>query len=215
MEQIFKDYRSTVKDLNSKGLVTVAANAFNNIDAQKDISLQGSFKKTIENIKNIYWYKNHDTNETLGIITKLWESDLFLNAEMKFNLDKEISRNMYSDYKFFAENESTVKHSVGVSPVAGKYELKDGVRYVKEWRLYEISSLTKWPANDNTPTHSIKSLSEYYEWCAKEGIHTDNFILQLEQLLTILKTQQPTISLQKQSEPEFSTLISDIRNIKF
>lgn len=214
METIYKDYRSTVKDVNDKGIVVVAANAFNNVDSQQDISLPGSFNKTIENIKNIYWYKNHNTDETLGIISKLWEDDLFLNAEMKFNLDKEISRNMYSDYKFFSENKNTVKHSVGVSYVKDKYEVKDDITYVKEWKLWEISSLTKWPANENTPTHSIKSLEDYYTWCSKEGIHTDDFIIQLEQLLNILKSQPGKPLPKTQNEPDISTLLNEIKNLK-
>lgn len=212
---IHKKYRSNVKDITKSGTVVVAANAFNNVDSQGDVSLPGSFKKTIENIKSIYWYKNHNTDETLGIIKNLWEDDNYLNAEMNFNLEKEISRNMYSDYKFFAENERTVKHSVGVSTFKDKFEIKEDVRYVKEWKLWEISSLTKWAANDNTPTHLVKDfdINEYYTWMCKEGMHTDNFIKQIENLLKEIK--EPVTPLEKQEDRAVSnTLVELINHIK-
>jgi hypothetical protein len=217
-----KTYKSVVKELNkNEGIVIIAANAFNNIDSQGDVSLKGSFKKTIENIKNIYWYKNHDTYETLGIVKKLWEDDYFLNAELKFNLDKEISRNMYSDYQFFQENGSQVKHSVGVSAV--QKEVKDNIMYVKEWKLWEISSLTQWPSNDLAGTHAVKSieglknLEDYYNWMSKKGMHTDDFIRQTENLLKKLQLQksEPHNALEdKQKEPsntlDLNYLISKI-----
>jgi len=201
---IKKEYKSIIKDIDDKGVVIIAANAFNNIDKQNDVSLPGSFKRTIANLKNIYWYKNHDNNETLGIIQKLWEDDQFLIGKHKFNLEKEISRNMYSDYKFFVENNSTIKHSVGVSTTSDKIEIKDGIRYVKEWRLYEVSSLTKQPANDLAVTIAVKNedfdyktkfeeMKNYFEWIAKKGLHTEEFIRtkenELNQLINIIKSE--------------------------
>jgi len=192
-----KHYKSVIKSIDeTQGVVIIAANAFNNVDAQNDISVPGSFAKTIENIKNIYWYKNHNTDETLGIVKRLWEDDLFLNAELKFNLDKSISKNMYSDYKFFEEHNNEIKHSVGVTPVADKVEFRDDIRLVKEWKLWEVSSLTKWPANDLAGTHAVKTMEDienieqYFDWMSEKGLHTDEFIRQTEQLIKTLKETQ-------------------------
>lgn len=224
MEKLQKQYRSIIKGIDeTKGVVVVAANAFNNVDSQGDVSMPGSFAKTIENIKNIYWYKNHDTSETLGIVQRLWEDDKFLNAELKFNLDKEISRNMYSDYKFFQEHNNEIKHSVGVSAIPDKIEYLDEIRQVKEWKLWEISSLTNWPANKLAGTHEVKSLDQlhslekYYEWITNKGIHTDDFILQMESLLKKLQLQtiEPSSeTLEIKKEPDTSTLIKSINEIK-
>lgn len=227
MEQIQrKQYKSTIKSIDDKkGIVVVAANAFNNVDSQKDISAPGSFAKTIENIKNIYWYKNHDTYETLGIINKLWEDDLFLNAELKFNLDKDISKNMYSDYKFFQDHDNEIKHSVGVTAMMDKVEWQEDIRLVKEWKLWEISSLTMWPANELAGTHAVKSIQDietiqkYYEWMSSKGLHTDEFIRQTETLLIKLKSQSQNIEpvikpLESKKEPDFSTLIKNINDLK-
>lgn len=194
----FKIYKSAIKELDEKGMALVAVNAFGNVDQQKDRSLSGSFDKTIrENIDNIYWYKNHDTNENPGIIKSLFPDERYLMAELKFNLDKEFSRNLYSDYKFFMENGKTLKHSIGVSAI--QYKDNKGIRDVSEWKLFEVSSLTKWPANEDTPTLAIKSLEEnsfseymdelekYVKWIVEKGLHTDEFIKEFEQKYTGLK----------------------------
>ena len=223
-----KQLKSRIKSIDeTKGVVVVAANAFNNVDSQGDVSMPGSFAKTIENIKNIYWYKNHDTDETLGIIQRLWEDDSFLNAEMKFNLDKEMSRNMYSDYRFFQEHNNEIKHSVGVSVIPDKVEYLNEIRQVKEWKLWEISSLTKWPANALAGTHEVKTmqdvtnLQQYYDWMSSKGLHTDEFILQAETLLKELRDElqlqiiKPVIEpLKTKEEPDFSTLIKSINELK-
>ena len=46
MEILNKNIKSQIKDIGEKGIVVVAANAFNNVDAQKDVSLPGSFNST-------------------------------------------------------------------------------------------------------------------------------------------------------------------------
>jgi hypothetical protein len=194
-----KIFKSAIQDITSKGEVIVAVNAFGNVDAQKDRSLKGSFDKTIkENIDNIYWYKNHDDNEEPGIIKRLYTSDSFLEAELKFNLEKEFSRNLYSDYQFKQANNKTVRHSIGVTAIQAKDNA--GIRDVMEWKLWEVSSLTKWPANFETPTLSIKSLNQntselldeleiYVNWIKEKGLHTDEFIQGFEKIYTGLRQQ--------------------------
>lgn len=44
----YKDLSTTVKDIDAKGRVLVAANALGNVDADKDISMEGSFVKTLK-----------------------------------------------------------------------------------------------------------------------------------------------------------------------
>jgi phage head maturation protease len=208
-----KIYKSIVEETNTKGEVIIAINAIGNIDKQNDRSMSGSFNKTIsEGLKNIFWYKNHDSNEVLGVPKRLWEDNIYLNAQAKFNLDKEFSRNMYSDYKFFQENGQTIKHSVGVTAI--KFDMNKDIRDVKEWKLWEFSSLTKWPANDETPTHSIKSFDEielneilknietYLTWISQKGIHTDEHILQVEKFDQQIKTIISGLPLKAQAETE-------------
>ena len=192
-----KIYKSQISDINEKGFVIVAVNAFGNVDAQKDRSMKGSFDRTIkENIDNIYWYKNHDDNEEPGIIKSLFTDDRYLMAELKFNLDKEFSRNLYSDYKFKQENGKTVRHSIGVTAL--QFKDNSGIRDVTEWKLWEVSSLTKWPANFETPTLSVKSLDKneiledlelYFNWIKEKGLHTEEFIQGFEKIYSGLREQ--------------------------
>jgi hypothetical protein len=221
-----KIYKSLIQDIDEKGIVIVAVNAFGNVDAQKDRSLKGSFDKTIkENIENIYWYKNHDDNEEPGIIKRIYPDDRYLMAELKFNLEKEFSRNLYSDYRFKQENGKTVRHSIGVSAI--QFKDNGGIRDVAEWKLWEVSSLTKWPANFETPTLAIKSMSNiqeiltelefYVNWIKDKGLHTDEFIIGFEKIYTGLREQikAPDVNQPADAAKDNQLLINAIKNIKF
>jgi len=221
-----KTYKSLIQDIDEKGIVIVAVNAFGNVDAQKDRSLKGSFDKTIrENIENIYWYKNHDDNEEPGIIKRLFTDDRYLMAELKFNLDKEFSRNLYSDYRFKQEHGKTVRHSIGVSAI--QHKDNNGIRDVQEWKLWEVSSLTKWPANFETPTLSVKNMSSidnimddletYLNWIVEKGLHTDEFIKGFEKIYTGLRdkikapdTNEQPADRQLSSDIDFNYLLNKI-----
>lgn len=191
----YKSFNHEITDIDEKGIVLVAVNRFGNIDSQKDRSMPGSFDYTIKNnIENIHWYKNHDDNEEPGIIKRLFTDEKYLIAELKFNLDKEFSRNLYSDYRFKQANGKTVRHSIGVT--AMNFTMDKDIRNVTEWKLWEVSSLTKWPANFDTPTLSVKSdnqndllqeLTVYVDWIKEKGLHTDEFIRGFEQILDSLK----------------------------
>ena len=51
-----------------------------------------------------------------------------------------------------------MEHSVGVNAI--KYELdnENSVRKVSEWKLWEVSTLTAWGANDRALSVSVKEL---------------------------------------------------------
>lgn len=217
-----KIYKSSINDINDKGEVIIAINAIGNIDNQKDRSLPGSFNKTIsEEINNIYWYKNHNSDEVLGVPLRLWEENNYVNAHAKFNLNKQFSRDMYSDYKFFQENNRTIKHSVGVSAI--NFKMDKDVRNVSEWKLWEFSSLTKWPANEDTPTHAIKSIGDinqmfdeldfYVEWIKSKGLHTDEYIERMikfsDKLNQLIRPQNAPVN-----EPQTALIQNGIDLIK-
>ncbi len=182
-----------IKDLDEKGRVTVAANAFGNVDAQKDISMEGSFTKTIkDNFARLKWYQNHDTGMLLGCPLEAKEVYPYLQVTGQLNLDKQISKDIYSDYKLYAEHGKTLEHSIGVEAV--KKEVKDGVRRVFEWKWWEYSTLTSWGANENTPmlgmkdAASVASSIEWLELKLRKGDFSDEKFLQIERQLNILKS---------------------------
>ena len=232
--------KSKVSDIDeAKGIVTVAANAFGNVDKQGDVSLNGSFNKSLsEGIPagNIYHYQNHVTNLLLGVVINGKESDKFLEMTSHMNIKNTLPRERFNDYLLFAEYGKTLKHSVGVSAV--KFQEKGKVREVSEWKLWEFSTLTTWPANDNTPLLSIKSniddvelmlqnMADYVTMIATKGIHSEAHIIKhitmlekLTEIHQILKqsleatTESEEATQPQSTEKEINQLLETIKKIK-
>lgn len=188
---MLKAYKSRVKDVTEKGIVVVAANAFGNVDSQGDISVPGSFSKTIrENFDRVKWFLNHDTTQLLGVPISATESPNYLEITGQLNLKKDIGRNAYEDYKLYAEYGKSLEHSIGVDAI--KYDIKDNIRKVTEWKLWEFSTLTNWGANPNTPMLAIKSdVIEHIKWLElsmKKGNYTDDKFREIEKALNTLKS---------------------------
>ena len=156
-----KLFKTKAVDVNDKGLVVIAVNAFNNVDADGDISMPGSFTKTLqENFSRVKWFLNHDRTQLLGVPIKGQETAQYLEMTAQFNMEKQMSRDIYTDYKLYASTGKTLEHSIGVDPI--KRDTADN-RKVLEWKLWEFSTLTSWGANENTPLLAIKSQKDVLE----------------------------------------------------
>jgi HK97 family phage prohead protease len=209
---ITKSYRSEIQDIDEKGIVIVAANAFGNKDAHGDISEKGSFAKTInEGFNRVRWYRNHNQNELLGLPMEAMETDRHLVVKGKLNLNKQLGRDTYEDYKMYAEANKSLEHSVGV--IAMKRDEKDKAR-VKEWRWLEYSTLTNWGANPDTPMLSIKSESDtiedaiaFMEECLRKANYSDDYGKKIEehvnQLKALISSKEPSGDTLKAAEPLF------------
>jgi len=167
MEQgvILKNLEYQVKDLDDKkGIVVVYINAFNVEDTDGDISLPGSFKRTFKNNGNrIQHWLNHDRNKLLGVPIKLGEDDFGAYAHSQLNLQKQLSRDVFEDYKLFAEHGKTLEHSVRVRPIKFEEDRTGDhfTRKVSEWMLVmEYSTVYGWGANSETPLIDIKAFSD-------------------------------------------------------
>ena len=159
-----KDFNSTIEDVDDKGVVTKYVNAFGNVDSDKDRSNQGSFKKTIkDNFKRVKWFLNHDYSQLLGVPLKAEEDSFGLKIRSQLNMKKEISRDVYEDYKLYAENGRTLEHSIGVTAVKFEVDEKTSIRDVMEWKLYEYSTLYFLGSNEATPMVNIKNLKDINE----------------------------------------------------
>lgn len=214
IEQLFKSFETQVKDIDQKGRITVAANALGNIDAVKDMSMEGSFKKTLnDNFSRLRWFLNHDKNILLGVPIEGKEVFPYLQMTGQLNMNKEISRDVYEDYKLYAEYDRSLEHSVGVSPV--KKSQENGIRKVYEWKMWEYSTLTHWGCNSDTPALSIKSLTDplasidWLELKLRKGNFTDKKFLEIEQTLNRLKSLvaepgTPTLKLEPKIKDAFA-----------
>lgn len=161
MEIKQKIFESKAVDLDKKGQVLIAVNAFGNTDSDNDISLPGSFKKTLkENFARVRWFLNHDVTILLGVPIKGFEEGQYLKMQAQFNLEKQIARDTYEDYKLFQEHGKSLEHSVGLQAIKWTFDETKGVRTISEWKLWEFSTLTHWGANENTPLLGIKSRLE-------------------------------------------------------
>jgi len=153
-----KIYQSKAANLDTKGRVLIAVNAFGNTDSDGDISAPGSFKKTLkENFNRVRWFLNHDTTILLGVPIKGYEEEGFLKMEAQFNMEKQIARDTYEDYKLYQEYGKSLEHSVGLQAIKFNIDQDKQTRTVTEWKLWEFSTLTHWGSNENTPLLDIKA----------------------------------------------------------
>ena len=194
---MYKGLITEIKDIDEKGIVTVAANALGNIDSQSDISHPGSFQKTlVENFARLKWFLNHNPTILLGVPLEGKEVNPFLQIRGQLNMKKEVSRDVYEDYKLYAEHGKTLEHSIGVDPV--RKEQKGDVRHVYEWKLWEYSTLTSWGANSETPLLGIKSANDipqaidWLEIKMKGGNYTDEKFVEIQKHINFLRSLTAT-----------------------
>ncbi len=202
----YKDFNSQIKDLDEKGRVLVAANAIGNVDSDNDISKEGSFDKTLrEGFKRVKWLLNHG-DILLGVPIEGKQNGKYLEMLGQLNMKKQISRDIYEDYKLYAEHGKTLEHSIGVNAI--KWSMKEDVREVTEWKLWEYSTLTRWGANEDTPMLGIKEAKsnedalQLLDLMLRKGKYSDERFNLIENKIKELKSlmQEPVITTQE-NEP--------------
>ena len=184
-----------VKDLDeTKGIVVAYANAYNYKDSDGDISAYGSFDKTvIENKKRIRVLKDHNKLISLGVPLELDSKDTYgLLTKTKFNLAKEVSRDMFSDVKLMIDNGLNAELSIGYNVMNRDMKNKS---IITEYKLMEYSFLTSWGANQLSTVQGIKNLENYYGVIeiiekAYNLDYSDTRLKQIEQLLKTLSDKE-------------------------
>jgi len=118
-----KSLKSEVVDIAEKGIVTIAISRFDNEDMGGDIVRKGAFVRTFkEGGDRIKHYMDHQLKQmaNVGLPVKMYETSTHAVVESALNLEKEISRDLFSDYKFFKEHGKTLEHSYGYETIKGK-----------------------------------------------------------------------------------------------
>ena len=190
----YKALSYELKELDEKkGIVGAYANRYNNTDMVGDISVPGSFTKSVnENFKRIRVLKNHDQKISLGVPKEIDTKDATgLFTVTQFNMKKEVSRDMFTDVMLAHENGQNAELSIGF-----KVMKRDPLnrRRILEYKLWEYSFLTAWGVNPLATVQEIKSLKE------KEGIielitkaydldYSDKRLLEIESILKALDTK--------------------------
>jgi len=150
-----------------RGIVELYANAFSNIDSDGDVSLPGSFNRTIKNnfarVKHLF---NHDRSKFIGLPLEMKSDDFGLRITSQLNMASEIAKNVFADYLFFEKMERSPEHSIGAKIVDFDKD-KNGMPVltekggftIKEWQLLEYSTVP-FGANEKTPMIGLKSLAD-------------------------------------------------------
>jgi HK97 family phage prohead protease len=212
-----KNFSYQVKELDQKGIVTIAIAGLNNKDSDKDIIRPGSFTKTFQEGSNRIKHVNqHDLTKILGLPLKMWETSDHAIVESKLNLEKEMVRDVFSDYKFFAEHQRTLEHSIGYKIMKTKENPDIEGFEITELKLYEYSTVTLG-ANENTPLVDIKNwkAEELEEYLRSNYFISESKGKYIEKLIKALRAlNEPSDdTLRELFEPQNSTL-ETLKNFK-
>jgi HK97 family phage prohead protease len=135
---IFKQTSIGLEDIDeSNGIVKGYGSVFNNIDSDNDIILAGAYTKTLnENGSRVRYCNQHRIDQPLGKFTELREdgNGLYFVAEIP-------KTRLGEDVLLLMKNGVINENSVGIMPIVRSFR-QDGVRELKEVKLYEISCVT-------------------------------------------------------------------------
>ena len=121
----------------------------------------GSFKRSVNNnFKRMRVLKDHISTITLGVPLKMDADDNYgLKTLTKFNLKKEVSRDMFSDIQLAKEYGMNAELSIGFDRDV-KRDSKDR-RKITEYKLMEYSFLSAWAANELATVNRIWEICKY------------------------------------------------------
>lgn len=193
MKKLTKNISTEVADVDSKGVVTIQVTQFDKYDSDEDRLMKGALTKTWQEGKQI-----HLVDHKMGMMTYVGlpikkDSDRGI-IESKLNLNKQVGKDLYEDYKFSMENGRSLQHSHGFMPIKGKFEEneKGGFDFY-EVKQMEYSTVL-FGAVEDTPVHSIKTkadtfeLIELLEMKLRTMNISDEYALNIEKNLNDLKT---------------------------
>ena len=193
----FKQNSFDIKDLDeTQGVVIAYANAYDFKDSDGDISSYGSFTKTVsEQKKRIRVLKDHNPTVSLGVPLEIDAKDTFgLLTKTQFNLQKEVSRDMFTDIQLMKEHGLNAELSIGYEVMQRDSKNK---AIINEYKLYEYSFLTSWGANELSTVQGVKNIKSHYgimELIEKSYNlnYSDSRLRQIETILKALSTDQPS-----------------------
>jgi HK97 family phage prohead protease len=148
MELIKKHLEFEIKSIDpTKRQVTFYFAKKNAVDYHGDIFQPQSITFDPNEIRH---FKNHDLTQLVGKIIEIGEDDFGFYAVSKI-LPTTLGNDTLIEYQEGAINQ----HSVGGFVLDYSYDL-NGNRLIKQFRLLEVSTLTSWAAQPDTPVISIK-----------------------------------------------------------
>lgn len=213
----FKQLSYDLKDLDdTKGVIVAYANTYNFKDSDGDISAYGSFDKTVtENFKRIRVLKDHNPTMMIGVPLLIDTKDSYgLLTTSQFNMNKALSKDMFTDIKLMHETGLNAELSIGYKVMQRDQKDKS---IIKEYKLMEYSFLSSWGANQLSTVQDIKSIKSHYgimELIEKSYNlnYSDARLKQIENLLKSLN-KKPSDDDTLELEPIMNTIKSFTNNL--
>tara|TARA_R110002012_G_scaffold178030_2_gene342997 strand:- start:971 stop:1615 length:645 start_codon:yes stop_codon:yes gene_type:complete len=180
--------KSSIEDIDEKGIVKIRVSAFGNIDSYGDIMDEKAFNQTISVFNSgkrtrIKHLQDHDWGKLVGLPIEITKSSSGLDIVSKMNIEKQFVKDIYSDYKFMADNGDTLEHSIGYVTVKEQKSEEKKANVLKEVDLKEYSSLNFLGANGETPLLDIKQMLEKGEYSDERCKKLELKIKELEEQL--------------------------------
>lgn len=202
----FKQFSYELKDFDEKqGIVKAYANAYDFKDSDGDISAKGSFNKSVsDNRKRIRVLKDHIPTISLGVPLEFDTSDNYgLLTTTKFNLQKEVSRDMFTDIQLLKEHGLNAELSIGYEVVKRDEKNRS---IITEYKLWEYSFLSSWAANELSTVQDIKNIKSHYGIMeivtkAYNLPYSDTRLKQIETILKSLDNKEPIETITPTDEP--------------
>ena len=160
-----KSFKFELEQADDNGEFSGYAAVFGNRDDGDDVIEKGAFAKTIiRDFDRIKILSQHDETELpIGKPLELREDDkgLFIRGKIS---DTQKGR----DIRTLLKDGVLTELSIGYDAVAFDYDSKQGIRHLKEIRLWEVSVVT-WAMNDEAKIDEVKSLVEDLKLEVKSG----------------------------------------------
>lgn len=159
-----RETKETEIDGVKYGLVRGYASTYGNVDRGNDRVVPGAFSKSLDRYRKanrpVKMYFNHDSNEIIGgfPIQKITDDENGLYVEGQVNLEVQKGREAYALAKQGVMQDFSIGYTVD------DYDMKGGVRELKQLELWEISMVGE-PMNEMARITAVKNnLSKIYQY---------------------------------------------------
>jgi hypothetical protein len=156
IEKKTKSLATSVQDVDSKGLVTIQITQFDKYDSDNDRLLKGALNKTWKDGSQVHLVDHKmGTSTYVGLpVSKDAETGIIVS---KINLNKQVGKDLFEDYKFSQENGRSLQHSHGFQVMKDKAVKNEKGGYdFKEIKQFEYSTVL-FGAVSETPLIGLKS----------------------------------------------------------
>ena len=192
-----------LKDIDEKGQVAFYFSKYDVKDSDGDIVVKGAFNKTRERIKRIKHFYNHNIYQVPGVLKEISEDETGAYAVSQLALKTELGRDVYEQYRAGIISE----HSYGFDIMDSEPDNEKDATILKEIKLWEVSSLTAWGANEHTNVIDVKA-SKFLDQLLNVKEYDEKIVKQLKNIIDYLESlKAPDEGEEPSSIVEFRKLI--------